>query len=73
MTMDEVREFAQAQGILSLHKFSNKIDLIKTIQLSMGREECFGEDCIFNNKWCEWKDECGKFKMSENGGATFNS
>jgi hypothetical protein len=58
MTIEEVREFAGVHGILSLEKFENKEDLIKTIQLAMGRNDCFGEEERCQNGYCEWKEEC---------------
>ncbi len=70
MTIEEVREYAEAYGILSLMKFSNMEDLIRTIQLATGEEPCFGEEGRCLNERCNWKDECLLFKRNEGDGKT---
>jgi hypothetical protein len=58
MTLEEVREYAEALGIQSTMKFYKKEDLIRTIQLAMGKEECFGEAERCACCYCEWQEEC---------------
>ncbi len=58
MTMDDVREIARANGILSVDKFKRKIDLIQLIQLAEGREPCFMINSDCRGGVCMWREEC---------------
>jgi hypothetical protein len=66
MTIEEVREFAEAVGVLMTDKYSDKNDLIRVIQLSMGGEDCFSDRtrCVNDGK-CEWQEECSEKKSSD--------
>jgi hypothetical protein len=64
MTIEEVREFAGAHGILSLRKFTDKEELVRTIQLAMDGEPCFGSSLTCSNYFCEWKDDCPGYKSN---------
>lgn len=65
MTMDEIREIAKVLGIQSLHKFENKEDLIRTIQLAEGDGDCYHriQDCT--NEKCAWYVGCIKDRDSK--------
>jgi len=60
MEMEEIREFAKTLGIQSVAKFKKKEDLIRTIQLAEGNDDCFKRDldydCQKDN--CLWYDDC---------------
>ena len=58
MTMDEIREFAQMLGVLSVYKFNGKRELIRTIQLANGEEDCFFRGMPCGNERCMWHGEC---------------
>ena len=58
MTMDELREFAKALGIQSVHKYENKEDLVRTIQLAEGYGDCFRRIHDCTNEKCAWFDDC---------------
>ncbi|MBI5177855.1 MAG: hypothetical protein HZA04_01175 [Nitrospinae bacterium] len=58
MTMEEVREFGKTIGILSVSKFSRKMELIRTIQLANGEEDCFMSPLPCSKTRCIWRDEC---------------
>lgn len=58
MTLDEIREFAKVLGIQSLHKFENKEDLIRTIQLAEGYSDCFRRIPGCAKEKCAWFDDC---------------
>ncbi len=58
MDMDEIREFAKALGIQSVSKFTNKEDLIRTIQLSEGNQDCFKRIPGCTEKTCTWYVDC---------------
>jgi hypothetical protein len=67
MTIEEVREFAGAVGILLVSRYHAKDELIRTIQMAMGRDACFGIDPCCRKRKCEWSDECpGKNLRTEN-------
>lgn len=59
VNMTEIREIAKALDIQSVHKFENKEDLIRTIQLAEGYSDCFrrGHNDCTNHK-CAWFDDC---------------
>lgn len=58
MEMDEIREFAKALGIQSVSKYKKKEDLIHTIQLAEGNQDCFRRipDCTLGK--CAWYEDC---------------
>ncbi len=58
MNMDEIREMAKVLDIQSVSKFKNKEDLIRTIQLAEGNQDCFKreQDCGQTN--CAWYQDC---------------
>ncbi len=60
MEMDEIRVFARGLGIQSADKYFRKEDLVRTIQLASGREDCFAScnECPHPEKKCEWEREC---------------
>ncbi len=58
MDMDEVREFAKALGIQSVSKFTDKGDLIRTIQLSEDNRDCFKRIPDCTEKTCTWYADC---------------
>lgn len=57
-SMDEVREFARAVGIQSVDKFIDMEDLVRTIQLAEGSDDCFRRDPECAEKQCLWYEEC---------------
>ncbi len=65
MTMDELREFATALGIQSVNKFENKEDLVRTIQLAEGYNDCFRRSKDCPDEKCAWYDDCIKFRDSQ--------
>lgn len=58
MTMDEIREIATAVGIQSVNKFKNKGDLVQTIQLEEGNQDCYGQIPDCDLKTCRWREDC---------------
>ncbi|MDH5542974.1 MAG: Rho termination factor N-terminal domain-containing protein [Nitrospinota bacterium] len=62
MKMEEIREFAKTLGIQSVSKFTKKDDLIRTIQLAEGNEDCFRRDVGYNCQRtnCLWYVDCVK-------------
>lgn len=58
MTLDEIREIASSLGIQSVHKFDQKDDLIRTIQLAEGHSDCFRRIPGCANEKCAWIDDC---------------
>jgi hypothetical protein len=58
MTLDELREFAAAMNIQSVSKFKKKKDLIRTIQLEEGNNDCYLRIPECQNKKCAWYEDC---------------
>ncbi len=60
MDLDDLQEYASTLGIQSTRKFSDRVELIRTIQLASGHEACFHSSpvCVFPNARCEWESEC---------------
>jgi hypothetical protein len=58
MNMQEVRELAKEFGIKTSRV--NKVDLIKTIQVSEGNFSCFSSavDGICDQRGCIWREDC---------------
>lgn len=66
MNIEEVREFAGAVGILLVNRYQVKDDLIRIIQMSMGRDACYGMGASCQKGKCEWSEEClGKKILAE--------
>ena len=57
-TIEELREYAAALGINSVSKFRGKKELILTIRLTEGFDECFysASSCVMNK--CKWFADC---------------
>lgn len=58
MTLSDIREIGRAFGILSLEKFNRKDDLIRTIQIAQGKNECFKLDPTCSKINCQWRTDC---------------
>ncbi len=60
MKIEELQEYAMTLGILSAEKFTDTKELIHTIQLADGREDCFCSTagCHSTKYRCEWESEC---------------
>jgi len=57
ISLDELRDIGRSLGILSVNKF-NKNELIRTIQLAEGWDECFGQEHECGDTECVWRTEC---------------
>jgi hypothetical protein len=61
MELEDIREFATEMGILSAHRFTDKVELIRTIQLEIGIEDCYNSElgCPHAPWHCLWEEDCG--------------
>lgn len=57
ISIEELRDIGKALGILSVNKFG-KSELIRTIQLAEGWDECFGQGLVCGDTECVWRAEC---------------
>jgi hypothetical protein len=60
MRMEEIREFANALGIIGTNRFQHEDDLVRTIQLEMGVKDCYNSDMGCSNPIgkCLFKEFC---------------
>jgi len=58
LTLNEIKEIGMTYEILSLDKFTRKVDLIRTIQLAAGKADCFKLDPTCSERKCIWIREC---------------